>query len=96
MNIEQNGLIDIIEQQIQHASTSTISNFATVAKNASELVDGANKCYFNKANKALVLKYGNKPLTECLQLGANDNSIKNVKSIDFDNNSTLKGITTNL
>ena len=34
MNIDlnKNGLIDMLEQQIQHASTSTISNFATVAK----------------------------------------------------------------
>ena len=41
-DLNRNGLIDMLEQQIQHASTSTISNFATVAKKASEIRDGAN------------------------------------------------------
>ena len=82
-----------LEQQIQHASTSTISNFASIAKRASEIEDGANKCYFNNVNKCLILKYGNKPMTECLQLGTNDGTINNVQSINFGNNSTIKGLT---
>ena len=84
---------ETIEQQIQHASTSTISNFASIAKRASEIEDGANKCYFNNVSKCLILKYGNKPMTECLQLGTNDGAINNVQSINFGNNSSLKGLT---
>ena len=55
-DLNKNGIIDVLEQQIQHASTSTISNFATVAKKSSEIQDGANKCYFNNVNNCLVIK----------------------------------------
>ena len=91
-DLNKNGIIDILEQQIQHASTSTISNFATVAKKASEIQEGANKCYFNKVNKCLVIKHGNKPMTDCLQLGAKHNTINNVESIHFQDESTLAGV----
>ena len=94
MNIDlnKNGLIDMLEQQIQHASTSTISNFATVAKKASEIRDGANKCYFNKVNKCLVIKHGNTPMTDCLQFNAKNNNINNVNSVHFKDESTLSGV----
>ena len=91
-DLNKNGLIDMLEQQIQHASTSTISSFATVAKKASEIRDGANKCYFDKVNKCLVIKHGNKQMTDCLQLGAKRNTINNVESIHFKDESTLKGL----
>ena len=91
-DLNKNGLLDVLEQQIQHASTSTISNFATVAKKASEIVDGANKCYFNKVNKCLVVKHGNKPMSECLQLNANHNTINNVESVHFKDETTIEGL----
>lgn len=91
-DLNKNGLIDMLEQQIQHASTSTISSFATVAKKASEIRDGANKCYFDKVNKCLVIKHGNKQMTDCLQIGAKRNTINNVDSIHFKDESTLKGL----
>ena len=91
-DINHNGLLDVLEQQIQHASTSTISSFATVAKKASEIVDGANKCYFNKVNKCLVVKHGNKPMSECLQLNANHNTINNVESVHFKDETTIEGL----
>ena len=94
-DLNKNGLIDLLEQQIQHASTSTISNFATVAKKASELRDGANKCYFNKVNKCLVIKHGNKTMTECLQFNGKSNDINNVNSIHFMDESTLSGVVSN-
>ena len=89
----ENGLMNIIEQQIQHASTSTISNFATIAKKASEIQDGTNRLYFNKVNSSLVLKQGSKPLTDCLQLSAKNNTINNVSSIHFNDETNLEGIT---
>ncbi|WP_405289919.1 hypothetical protein [Methanobrevibacter sp.] len=91
-DVNHNGLLDVLEQQIQHASTSTISNFATVAKKASEIVDGANRCYFNKVNKCLVVKHGNKPMSECLQLNANHNTINNVESVHFKDETTIEGL----
>ena len=95
-DLNKNGIIDVLEQQIQHASTSTISNFATVAKKSSEIQDGANKCYFNNVNNCLVIKHGNKPLTSCLQLGSKHNTINNVESIKFQDNSSLSGVINNV
>ena len=89
---ERDVLIDKRQQQIQHVSTSTISNYATIAKKASEIEDGVNKCYFNNILKSFVFKHGSKPLTECLQIEMNDNSIKNVNNIHFQSGGTIKGI----
>ena len=91
-NINRDVLLDELQQQIQHVSTSTISNYATIAKKASEIEDGVNKCYFNKLLKSFVFKHGSKPLTECLQIEMNDNSIKNVNNIHFQSGGTIKGI----
>ena len=88
----QNGLVDAIEQQLQHVSSSTLANYATIAKKASEIEDGGNKCFFNNVNKSLVLKYGSKSLSDCIQFGARDNFINGVQNIGFKNNTTLNGL----
>ena len=59
------------------------ATFASTAKIAEELTDGAQRVYFNTIGKSLVFKYGNKPMTNCVQIGCNDGVIKNVSGLEF-------------
>lgn len=66
--------------------------YASSAKLAEELTDGKQRVYFNNVTKSVVFKNGMKPLTSCLQIVTNDNSIKNVSHVHFENGSTLYGL----
>ena len=59
------------------------ATYAASAKIAEELNDGKQRCYFNNISKSLVFKYGNKPMTSCVQIGTNNGFIKNVESLSL-------------
>ena len=59
------------------------ATFASTSKISEELNDGAQRVYFNNIGKSVVFKYGNKPMTSCVQIGTNDGFIKNVSELDF-------------
>ena len=74
------------------------NEYASSAKIAEELTDGKQRIYFNNISKSVVFKNANKPMTSCLQIVSNDNSIKNVSHIHFINNynnSMLMGLIDN-
>ena len=73
-------------------SVSKNNEFASSAKIAEELTDGKQRIIFNNIGKSVVFKNGIKPMTSCLQICSNDNSIKNVSHIHFADNSTIKGL----
>ena len=57
------------------------NEFASSAKLAEELTDGKQRVFFNNMNKSVVFKNGLKPLTACVQIGTNENSINNINVI---------------
>ena len=59
------------------------NTFTAAAKMADELNDGKNRCYFNNIGRSLVFKYGNKPMTSCVQIGTEKGYIKNVESLSL-------------
>ena len=68
------------------------STFASTAKIAEEISDGVQRVYFNNLGKSVVFKNGNKPMSECIQIGTKDNLIKNVNEIKFTDESIIKGV----
>ena len=100
-NIEYNandikGLQTELNKLKRKINVGVINNrsneFASSAKVAEELSDGKQKIYFNNVNKSVVMKYGNKQMSSCLQIGTNDNSLKNVSHVHFESGSTFKGL----
>ena len=88
----QNELIKL-KKRIPFTGTSSRNNeFASSAKIAEELGDGKQRVFFNNVGKSVVFKNGNKPLSSCVQIGTNNNSIKNVSHIYFQNGSELLGL----
>ena len=82
-----------MKRKINVGGASSKSNeFASSAKLAEELTDGKQKIFFNNVNKSVVFKNGMKPSTSCVQIGTNDNSIKNVSHIHFNMGSTIRGL----
>ena len=59
------------------------TNFAATSKMAEELNDGRNRCYFNNIGRSVAFKYGNKPMTQCVQIGTDKGYIKNVESLSL-------------
>ena len=72
--------------------SSRQNDYASSAKIAEELTDGKQRVFFNNVGKSVVFKNGMKPLTSCVQIVTNDNSIKNINHIHFENGTTLKGL----
>ena len=80
-----------LKREMTIDTVSKSNEFASSAKLAEELTDGKQRVFFNNIGKSVVFKNGNKPITSCVQICSNDNSIKNVSHIHFDN-STFKGL----
>ena len=72
--------------------TNKQNEFASSAKIAEELSDGKQRVFFNNVNKSVVFKNSNKQMSSCVQICSNDNSIKNISHIHFNNSSTIKGL----
>lgn len=81
-----------LKRKVNVGVSNQANEFASCAKIAEELSDGKQRVYFNNVNKSVVFKNGNKPMTNCLQIGTNDNSLNHVSHIHFNNGSVLMGL----
>ena len=60
-----------LKRKVNVGVSNQANEFASSAKIAEELSDGKQRVYFNNVNKSVVFKNGNKPMTNCLQIGTN-------------------------
>ena len=101
-NIELNAYdIKLLQTQLNKLkrkvdSSGNVSNrqneFASSAKIAEELTDGRQRVFFNNVGKTVVFKNSNKPMSSCVQIGSNDNSLRNISHIHFQDGSELRGL----
>ena len=79
-----------VDYNISSMTIKDNANFASSAKMAEELNDGKQRVFFNNVNKSVVFKNSNKPLSSCVQIGTNDNSIKNLNEISLNHSQPIK------